>query len=38
MTEDEVKGAEDDAQKLTDKKITEIETITAKKEKEILEV
>ena len=38
MTEDDVKGAEDDVQKLTDKKITEIETITSKKEKEILEV
>jgi len=38
MTEDDVKSAEDDAQKLTDKKIAEIETITSKKEKEILEV
>lgn len=38
MTEDEVKAAEDDAQKLTDKKIAEIDAITAKKEKEILEV
>ena len=38
MTEDDVKSAEDDAQKLTDKKIAEIDSIAAKKEKEILEV
>ena len=37
MTEDDVKSAEDDAQKLTDKKIAEIDSIAAKKEKEILE-
>ena len=34
MTEDELKKAEDQIQKLTDKKITEIDVITEKKEKE----
>ena len=38
MTEDELKKAEDQIQKLTDKKITEIDVITEKKEKEILSI
>lgn len=36
MTEDELKKAEDQIQKLTDKKIAEIDVITEKKEKEIM--
>ena len=38
MTEDDVKNAEKDIQKLTDKYIKEIDDICASKEKEILEV
>lgn len=38
MTEDELKKAEDQIQKLTDKKITEIDVITEKKEKEIMSI
>ena len=38
MTEDELKKAEDQIQKLTDKKITEIDVITDKKEKEIMSI
>ena len=38
MTEDELKGAEDKIQKLTDNKIAEIEKILAEKEKEIMTV
>ena len=38
ITEDDLKASENDIQKLTDKKIKEIEDISAKKEKEILEV
>ena len=38
MTEDELKKAEDQIQKLTDKKITEIDVITEKKEKEIMTI
>lgn len=38
ITEDDQKAMENDIQKLTDKKIKEIEDILAKKEKEILEV
>ncbi len=38
ITEDDLKGIEKDIQTLTDKFISEIETITAAKEKEILEV
>ena len=38
ITEDDLKEAETDIQKLTDKKTKEIEEIQAKKEKEILEV
>ena len=38
MTEDELKKAEDQIQKLTDKKIAEIDVITEKKEKEILSI
>ena len=37
-TEDEQRKAEEDAQKLTDKAIKEIDTIAAAKEKEIMEV
>ena len=38
ITEDDLKESENDIQKLTDKKVKEIEDILAKKEKEILEV
>ena len=38
ITEDELKKAEDQIQKLTDKKITEIDVITEKKEKEIMSI
>ena len=38
ITEDEQKGAEDKIQKATDKIIKEIDTITAEKEKELMEV
>jgi len=38
ITEDDYKGIEKDIQNLTDKFVKEIETITAEKEKEILEV
>ena len=38
MTEDELKGAEDKIQKLTENKIAEIDKILAEKEKEIMSV
>ena len=38
MTEDELKNAENEIQKLTDKKIEEIEQILEKKEKEVMSV
>ena len=38
MTEDELKGAEDQIQKLTDKKIAEIDNVLAEKEKEVMSV
>ena len=38
ITEDDLKNAEEDIQKLTDKHIKLIDDITAKKEKEVLEV
>ena len=38
ITEDDLRGAEDTAQKLTDKKIEEIDKVLADKEKEILTV
>ncbi len=38
LTEDDLKGLENDIQKLTDKFVKEIETIVANKEKEIMEV
>ena len=38
ITEDDQRKAEDDAQKLTDKAIKEIDTVAAAKEKEIMEV
>ena len=38
MTEDELKSAEDQIQKLTDKKVQEIDTILANKEKEIMSI
>ena len=38
MTEDELKKAEDQIQKLTDKKIAEIDVIVEKKEKEIMSI
>ncbi len=38
ITEDDFKGIEKDIQKLTDDKIKEIETLEAKKEKEIMEI
>lgn len=38
ITEDELKKAEDQIQKLTDKKIAEIDVITEKKEKEIMSI
>jgi len=37
ITEDDLKDMEDDIQKLTDKKIKEVDALLAKKEKEILE-
>lgn len=38
MTEDELKGAEDKIQKLTDSKIAEIDKLLAEKEKEVMSV
>ena len=38
MTEDELKKAEDQIQKLTDKKIAEIDVMLDKKEKEIMSI
>ena len=38
ITEDELKGAEDQIQKLTDKKVAEIDNMIAAKEKEIMSV
>ena len=38
ITEDELKGAEDQIQKLTDKKVAEIDNMVAAKEKEIMSV
>lgn len=38
ITEDELKGAEDQIQKLTDKKVTEIDEMVNAKEKEIINV
>ena len=38
MTEDELKGAEDSIQKLTDKKVEEIDKLLAEKEKDIMNV
>jgi ribosome recycling factor len=38
MTEDELKGAEDQIQKLTDEKIGEIDKVLAEKEKEVMSV
>ena len=38
MTEDELKGAEDSIQKLTDKKVGEIDNLLEEKEKEIMSV
>lgn len=38
MTEDDVRGAEDKIQKMTDVKISEIDSILANKEKEILNI
>lgn len=38
MTEDELKGAEDKIQKLTDSKIAEIDKILSEKEKEVMSV
>ena len=38
ITEDELKGAEDQIQKLTDNKVAEIDKILAEKEKEIMNV
>ncbi|MCI8482214.1 MAG: ribosome recycling factor [Clostridia bacterium] len=38
ITEDDLRTAEDDIQKITDKKIEEIDSITANKEKEIMSV
>ena len=38
ITEDEQRKAEDDAQKITDKAIKDIDGICAAKEKEIMEV
>ncbi|MBE7013186.1 MAG: ribosome recycling factor [Ruminococcaceae bacterium] len=38
ITEDDLKNAEDDIQKMTDKFIKMVDEITAKKEKEVLEV
>lgn len=38
VSEDESKGAQDDIQKLTDKKVKEIDEIVGKKEKEVMKV
>ncbi len=38
ITEDDLRNAEEDIQKITDKKIEEIDSITANKEKEIMSV
>ena len=38
MTEDELKGAEDQIQKLTDEKIGEIDKVLSEKEKEVMSV
>ena len=38
MTEDELKSAEDQIQKITDKKVAEVDKILAEKEKEIMSV
>ena len=38
MTEDELKGAEEQIQKLTDEKIAEIDKVLAEKEKEVMSV
>ena len=38
MTEDELKGAEDQIQKLTDEKISEIDKVLSEKEKEVMSV
>ncbi len=38
MTEDELKSSEDQIQKLTDKKVQEIDTILSNKEKEIMNI
>ena len=38
ITEDDLRSAEDQIQKITDKKIEEIDNITANKEKEIMSV
>ena len=38
MTEDELKGAEEQIQKLTDEKISEIDKVLAEKEKEVMSV
>ena len=38
LTEDDLRSAEDNIQKLTDKKIDEIDKVLADKEKEILTV
>ena len=38
ITEDDLKGLEDDIQKLTDAKIKEIDTIGAAKEKDIMSI
>ena len=38
MTEDELKKAEDDIQKLTDKGVEEIDQILEKKEKEVMSI
>ena len=38
ITEDDLRTAEEDIQKITDKRIAEIDSITANKEKEIMSV
>ena len=38
ITEDDLRGAEDTIQKLTDKKIEEIDRVLADKEKEVMNV
>ena len=38
ITEDDLKGLEDDIQKLTDAKVKEIDNLTAAKEKEIMSI